>query len=165
MLLCLMLGLLAILIAFPETPIGQALHRVLVEPLARRLSRVRPGHLVFAAVLITFVAALILLFEWEGVRLVGMAAPEVVTWLGMFDAAAVLDLAAVAIAMAATTRFRAVRDRILAIAGQVLATVRRAPGGGRQRSRRTRPTAARPPRSDDPDPAPSLAGWAGYAFG
>jgi len=160
MLLCLLLGILATLIAFPETPIGRALHRVLVEPLARRLNRIRPGHLIFAAALIGFATGLILLFEWEGVRLVGMAAPEVMSWLAMFDAAAVLDLAAVAVAMAATTRFRTVRDRVLMMAGQMVTVARTVLTRGRQRAFKARPTAPKPPRPDDPDPA-----WAGYAFG
>ena len=160
MLLCLLLGILATLIAFPETPIGRALHRVLVEPLARRLNRIRPGHLIFAAALIGFATGLILLFEWEGVRLVGMAAPEVMSWLAMFDAAAVLDLAAVAVAMAATTRFRTVRDRVLMMAGQMVTVARTVLTRGPQRAFKARPTAPKPPRSDDPDPA-----WAGYAFG
>jgi hypothetical protein len=160
MLLCLLLGVLATLIAFPETPIGRALHRVLVEPVVRRLSRIRPGHLIVFAALAAGVTAMILLFEWEGVRLVGMAAPEVVAWLGMFDAAAVLDLAALAIAMAATTRFRAVRDRVLALAGQAVTAVRAGLRSGRQRARRDRPTAPRPTRSDDPDPF-----GARYVFG
>jgi hypothetical protein len=159
MLLCLLLGILATLIAFPQTSIGRALHRLLVAPLARRLNRIRPGHLIFAAALIGFATALILLFEWEGVRLVGMAAPEVASWLAMFDAAAVLDLAAVAIAMAATTRFRAVRDRVLALGDQAVAAVRTALTPGRQRSRRDRPTAPRPTRPEYPDP------FGAYAFG
>jgi Zn-dependent protease with chaperone function len=162
MLLCLLLGVLATLIAFPETPVGRTLHRVLVEPLARRLNRIRPGHLIFAATLIAFATTLVLLFEWEGVRLVGMAAPEVMSWLAMFDAAAVLDLAALAVAMAATTRFRTVRDRVSALADQVVTAARRVLARGRRRSR---PTAPRPPRSDDPDPAGWPAGWKAYAFG
>jgi hypothetical protein len=165
MLLCLLSGVLATLILFPETPMGRVLHRVLVETLARRLNRIRAGHLMFAGVLIAFATGLILLFEWEGVRLVGMAAPEVAAWLGMFDAAAVLDLAAVAVAMAANSRFRAARDRVLALIDRLVATVRGALARGRQRSRRDRPTAPRPIRSDDPDPAPSLARWTNYAFG
>ncbi len=159
MLLSLLLGILATLIAFPETPIGRALHRVLVESLARRLNRVQPGHLIFAGVLIALGTALILLFEWEGVRLVGMAAPEVVSWLAMFDAAAVLDLAAVAVAMAATTRVRAVRDRVLMLGGQVATAIRTVLARGRRRSPKPRPTAPRPTRSDDPDP------FGAYAFG
>lgn len=160
MLLCLLLGILATLIAFPQTPIGRALHRLLVAPLARRLNRIRSGHLIFAAALIGFATALVLLFEWEGVRLVGMAAPEVASWLAMFDAAAVLDLAAVAIAMAATTRFRTIRDRVLMVVSQAVTTVRGALARGRQRSPKARPT-PRPMKSEDPDPA----GWRGYAFG
>lgn len=165
MLLCLFLGALATLMAFPETPVGRALHRLLVQPLARRLNRVRSGHLIFAAVLITFATALILLFEWEGVRLVGMAAPEVVSWLAVFDVAAVLDLAAVSIAMAATARFRAVRDRMLTLGGQAVTIVRKALTRGRRRLPKTRPTAPKPPRSDDPDPAGWPAGRNAYAFG
>lgn len=161
MLLSLLLGTLAVLIVFPETPMARALHRLLVQPLAARMNRVRPGHLIFAGVLIALATTLIVFFEWEGVRLVGMAAPEVMGWLAMFDAAAVLDLAAVAVAMAATTRFRVVRDRVLAIAGQVVAAVRPVLARGRRHSPKARPTAPRPKRSDDPDPA----GWVAYAFG
>ncbi len=160
MLLSLLLGILAVLIVFPETAMARALFRWLVQPLAEKLNRVRPGHLVFAAVLIALATALIVFFEWEGVRLVGMAAPEVVSWLAMFDVAAVLDLAAVAIAMAAATRFRAVRDRALAMAGQMVTVARTVLTRGRQRAFKARPTAPKPPRSDDPDPA-----WVGYAFG
>lgn len=138
---------------------ARALDRLLVEPLAARLNRVRPGHLVFAGVLIALATALIVFFEWEGVRLVGMAAPEVMSWLAMFDAAAVLDLAAVAIAMAATTRFRAIRDRVRATADQVMTTVRTVLTRGRQRAFKARPTAPKPTRSDDPDP------FGAYAFG
>ncbi len=158
MLFSLLLGVLAILIIFPETPMGRALHRLLVGPLAARLNRVRPGHLIFVGVLIALATGLIMLFEWEGVRLVGMAAPEVVSWLAMFDAAAMLDLAAVAVAMAATTRFRAVRDRVLVMAGQAVTSVRTVLARGRQRSPKVRSTAPRPTRSDDPDP------FGAYAF-
>jgi hypothetical protein len=159
MLFCLLLGVLAILIVCPDTFVGRALHRVLVEPLARRLDRVRAGHLLFAGLLTAAATGLILLFEGEGLRLIGMAGPEVAAWLGMFDAAAVLDLAALAVAMAATTRFRAVRDRILTLARRAVAVVRLMPGRGRERSRRDRPTAPRPTRSDDPDP------FGDYVFG
>ena len=161
MLTSLFLGVLAVLIVFPEIAMARALHRWLVQPLAARLNRIRPGHLIFAGALIALATALIVFFEWEGVRLVGMAAPEVMSWLAMFDAAAVLDLAAVAIAMAATTRFRALRDRVLMTAGQAVTTVRTVLARGRRRAFKARPTTPRPKRSDDPDPA----GWAGYAFG
>lgn len=159
MLLSLLLGILAVLIVFPGTPMARALSRLLVEPLAARLNRIRPGHLIFAGVLIALATALIVFFEWEGVRLIGMAAPEVMGWLAMFDAAAVLDLAAVAIAMAATTRFRAVRDRVLATAAQVVTTTRTVLARGRQRAFKARPTAPKSTRSDDPDP------FGAYAFG
>lgn len=160
LILGLLIGALATLIVFPETPMARALHRVLVAPAARRLNRVRLGHLVFALVLTTMGAGLFALFEGEGLRLFGMMAPDVVGWFAMFDVSLFLDVFAMALALAVTTRLRAVRDQIIARATRLLDPVRRAARGGRQRARRTRSTPARPKRSDDPDPF-----GAGYAFG
>ena len=160
MLLSVLLGLLATLIVFPETPTARALHRFLVEPLARRMSRVRLGHVLFAAVLTVIGAALFLLFEGEGLRLFGMMAPDVVGWFAMFDVALFVDVFAMALAIAATTRLKAVRDQIIARVRIVPSHIRLALKGGRQRARRDKSTSSRTKRSDDPDPL-----GAGYAFG
>lgn len=87
-------------------------------------------------------------------------APEVATWFAMFDVSLFIDVFAVALAVAATNRLRAVRDQIVAGISLVPGHIRSALSGRRQRARRDKLTTARPERSDDPDPF-----GAGYAFG
>ena len=82
--------------------------------MAGRMSRVRFGHMRFAAVLTAIGAALVLMFEGEGLRMFSLLAPEAVSWFAMFDVALFLDVFAMAVAVAATTRLKAVRDQIIA---------------------------------------------------
>lgn len=160
MLLSVLLGVLATLTIFPDAPVAQTLHRSLVEPVARRLSRMRIGHILFAAALTATGTALFLLFEGEGLRLFGMMAPEVATWFAMFDVALFIDVFAMAVAVTATARLKAARDQVIAGVRLVPRHIRSVLSGGRQRARRDKSTTARPKRSDDPDPF-----GAGYAFG
>lgn len=160
MLLSLLLAVLATLIVFSETPMARALHRVVVEPVARRLSRVRLGHVLFAAAMTAIATVLILAFEGEGLRVFGMLAPDAVGWFAMFDVTLFVDVFAMTLAVAATTRLKAVRDHIVARVGVILTPLRSALKGGRQRTRRDKSTTPRPKRSDDPDPF-----GASYAFG
>lgn len=161
MLLSLLLGVLATLIVFPETPTARTLHRVLVEPVARRMSRVRLGHVLFAAAMTAIATVLIIAFEGEGLRVFGMLAPDAVGWFAMFDVTLFVDVFAMAVAVAATARLKAVRDQVVARARDALTPVRSALKGSRQRARRDKSTTPRPKRSDDPDPF----GAAGYALG
>ena len=160
MLLALLLGLLATLIVFPETPPARALHRFLVEPIARRLNRVRFGHVVFGAALLLIGALLFMGLADEGLKLFSLFAPEAVSWFAMFDVAMFLDVFALAVAIAATTRLKAMRDHIVARIRTAVTQTRLALRSGRQRARRDKSTTARPTASDDPDPF-----GAGYAFG
>ena len=160
MLLGLLLGILGTLILFPDAPVARTLHRFLVEPVARRLSRVRMGHILFAAVLTAIGAVLILAFEGEGLKLFTLMAPDAIGWFAMFDVSLFVDVFAMAVAVAATARLKAVRDQITARVRVVPSPIRSALSGRRQRMRRDKSTAARPNRSDDPDPF-----GAGYAFG
>lgn len=160
MLLSVLVGILATLIIFPETPIAKALHRFLVESLERRISRLRLGHLLLGVALTTVGAVLFMMFEGEGLRLFGMIAPEVATWFAVFDVALFIDVFAMAVAVAATTRLKAVRDQIIAGISLVPGHIRSALSSGRQRARRDKSTSARPERSDDPDPL-----GASYVFG
>lgn len=160
MLLSLLLGILVTLIVFPTAPVAQTLHRFLVEPVARRLSRVRFGHVLFAAALSAIGAVLFMGMAGEGLKLFSLFAPEAVSWFAMFDAALFLDVFAMAVAIAATTRLRSVGDQIVTRVRSALTRPRSSANGGRQRARRDKSTTARPKRSDDPDPF-----GAGYAFG
>ena len=160
MLLSVLLGILVTLIVFPETPAARMLHRFLIEPPARRMSRVRFGHMLFGVALTMIGATLFLMFEGEGLRVFGMMAPEVATWFAMFDVALFIDVFAMALAVAATARLRAVKDQIVAGVSLVPGHIRRALSGGRQRARRDKSNTTRPKRSHDPDPF-----GAGYAFG
>ncbi|HEX8470822.1 MAG TPA: hypothetical protein VF633_06895 [Brevundimonas sp.] len=158
--LSLLVGILATVIVFPETPIARTLHRHLVERVAQGMNRVRLAHIVFGAALTAIGMVFIVVFEGEGLRVFGMMAPEAVSWFAMFDVALFLDVFAMTLALAATTRLKAARDQIIAGIRLVPGHIRSALSSGRRRARRDKSTTVRPKRSDDPDPF-----GAGYAFG
>ena len=164
MLLSLLLGVFATLIVFPETPMARTLHRVLVKPTALRLSRVRLGHILFAAALTSIGAVLLIAFEGEGIRMFSLLAPDAVSWFAMFDVTLFVDVFAMAVAIAATTRLKALKNQITARVRTALAPARSALRSCRQRLRRDKAT-TRPTRSDDPDPTSFPPFGAGYAFG
>ena len=155
-------GALAVMLFFPRTPVAKALHRLTVETTVARLARVRPGHLLFAAILGAVGTAMFILFEIEGLRLFTFMAPELAAWFAMFDVAVFLDVFVLTVAITATARFRAVRDQSLPWLHRLAVFARhRLRATGRARTRRARPIPSRPARPDDPDPA----GWRQLAFG
>ncbi|MFN3670156.1 MAG: hypothetical protein ACK4VY_12675 [Brevundimonas sp.] len=78
--------LLAVLLAVaPDSAVGRALRRGLVEAPARALNRLRPGKVVFLALLVAAGVAAVLLFEAEGLRLYGFMLPDLLAWFAVFD--------------------------------------------------------------------------------
>jgi hypothetical protein len=151
MLLWLMLAILGLLVAFPDTLIARALHRLLVETLARLLSKSTPGRLTCWLGLGSVCLILFGLFEADGVRLFTFLAPDLILWFGMFDVALFLDVFLVATAMIASTWFRAAREQAIArFQGICSGVVRRMV---RSRSRHAQPSRPKNADRDDPDPA------------
>ncbi|HVJ00297.1 MAG TPA: hypothetical protein VM657_14660 [Sphingomonas sp.] len=146
-----LLGLWALLMVGRGTPIGRALERGLVEAPAGLFGKITRGHVLLALTLVGMIGAVFLILDYEGLRLISMAAPEISSFVVMVDASAWLDVAAAAIMAASTLRVRAlaanVRARIAARVG----------GRARRRAPRSRPAKPTPKRpSNDDDPAPAL---------
>lgn len=138
-----MLALWVTLLVSGDTPIGRMLRFCMIEAPARRLNLVTRGQVIVALALAAVGGGLAWLLGGEGLRLIGMAAPEVAMWLTAFEVSVWVDaLAAVALA-ASTMRFGAARAWLAAWRPQA----RRAPRARRPR----RPTA---PANDDEDGAP-----------
>lgn len=141
-----MLAIWLVLRTAPDTSIGRALHRWMVENPARGLDRLSRGHVLLALLLIAVVGAVIWVMENEGVVIMSMAAPEAAAFLTSFEISAYLDVIAALAVTASTVRIRAVGSRLR---GRVGAMVRATPRSARARQapRPIRPDAA----NDDGD--------------
>ncbi|HVJ03022.1 MAG TPA: hypothetical protein VM662_12625 [Sphingomonas sp.] len=143
MLLTILLGMWALLLAGKGTPIGQWLERWLVLKPATTLSRIRRNTVLVVATL-----GLVALFCWwvighEGMIMYSMALPELSAALAMIDLGVVLDIAVVAIGGAAAGGWQVLR-----------ALIRPA----RPRTSRTRRVRAlRKPAANDDGEGPGLA--------
>lgn len=133
----------------PETMVGRALWRGIVELPARFVNRITRGHVLLTALLVAMVAGAIWLVGEEAVRLVSMASPEALSWLVMVDAAALLDVAMGVVLVATSVRIGTAWARI----GAAWRRVARRP-----RAVRTRPVRAeRSADNDDEEPRRALA--------
>jgi len=164
MLIAVVFAVLALALLFPETRVGGALRRLLIDDAVRRLNRLKRGHVLLALVVFGFLAAAYALGRQDGVTVAGQISAEGMSYAMAFDLATWLDVTAMALVIAATVRFR---DAIRLAAVQARQWARRGAGIlaaaltslARGRARRARPT-PRPRRGEDPDrPAPGFA-WA-----
>lgn len=144
MLIALLTLWMALLVA-RGTPVGDAMHRLLVDAPARRLSQIGRGQILFAIVTLSIIVTLVWLLENDGRMLVTMGLPEFLGFATAIDLSALLDLAAVAVIAATTIRFRAVG-----------AWLRQQIAPRRPRARRPRVQRQRPPANDD-ERRPALA--------
>jgi hypothetical protein len=133
-----LISIWAALLVAQGTPLGNRLHRLLVEAPARRLSRIGRGHLLLAIVTLSIIVTLVWFLENDGRMLVTMGLPEFLGFATAIDLSALLDLAAVAVIAATTIRFRTV---------STWARQKIAPR--RPRARRIRVQRQRPPANDD----------------
>lgn len=153
----LMAAVVAVLLAFPDSGIGRSLNRWLVEAPARVLNRVRPGRMVFYALLAALGLVLVLLFEAEGLRLFGLMLPEILVWFAMFDVGVFIDALLISSAILASNGLRVVRARAEALSQQVVMGVIRLSARAR-RARRP----ARPGRKTAEDDRPAWAAQPAY---
>jgi len=151
MLILMLCAALVAMMMFPDTPVAKGLRRLLIELPAKALSSVTPGRIALALILIGASALVALLFEAEGLRLLGMAVPEGLAWVAAFDIATFLDLFAAVAMVAAAARLRGLRDSARAIVAWTRSRVSRiaARRTGRSRQRRVRRPASRPAKGDD----------------
>lgn len=142
MLLMVMLYLWGLLIIAPDTPVGRAVHRCLVEAPARALLRVQRAH-----VMLGIIVAIVLLAGWmleaDEIRMVLMAAPDIMGLAPWIEMGTLTDLVGVLAGASVLGRMRGARHWVRARLGR-----------GQRRQRR-----ARGRRDDEPGPVASLA-WA-----
>jgi len=140
MLATLLLTLCMAMVVARGTPVGDGLHRILVEAPARQLSRIARGQFLLMLLTLSIIIALVWLLENDGRMLVTMGLPEFLGFATAIDLSALLDLAAVAVIAATTIRFRAVTSWL-----------RHQIAPRRPRARRPRVQRLRPPANDDED--------------
>lgn len=118
-------------------PIAELLQRIMVDTPARRLNRITRGHILTTAALLAFGGLLIWQLEGDGLRLLSLMAPEIGTWLTMFEISTWLDAVVAVVALSSTVRLRGWRAWIVAV------STRRTPGKcvRAQRSRKVRRSA------------------------
>ena len=152
MLIILFCAAVATMVLWPQTPAATFLRRWLVEAPARRL---RPGVLVFGAVLLIGVAAALAFGGSDGF-MVAAQAPEAIAWFATFDVATWIDVIVVAWLLSASVRIGAALQSlghaVVRTAGAVLASAK-ARGRAPRQTRRVRRRAPPPPDEG--------RGWAG----
>jgi hypothetical protein len=160
MLVLMLCAALAVMIMFPRTPIGESLRQLLIELPVQALSRLTPGRIILALILVAAGALVAVLFEAEGLRMLGMAVPEGLAWVVAFDVATVLDLFTAVAMVAAAARLRSLRDSARSVAAWTRSRISRvaARRTGWSRRRRARRPASRPAKNDDGEGG-WQAGW------
>jgi hypothetical protein len=151
MLVLMLCAALAAVVSCLDIPIGRGLRRALVEAPAKALSRLTPGQIALALIMTAAGVLVALMFEAEGLRLLGMALPEGLAWIAAFDIATFLDLFAAAAMVAAAARLRGLRDTARLILARTRGRLTRLLDVPRRarRHRRVRRPSARPGRTDD----------------
>lgn len=135
-----LISIWAALLMAQGTPIGNRLHRLLVEAPARRLSRIGRGQILFGLLTLSIIVSVIWLLDDDGRMIVTMGLPDFLGFATAIDLSVLLDLAAVAVLAATTIRFRA--------AG---AWMRQKIAPRRPRARRPRERRPLRPANDDED--------------
>ena len=128
-----------IMVAAPQTPIGKAMHHMLVAEPAARLSRFTRGDAAVIVLLMIAAAMVTLVGEGDGIRVLTLATPDIAIWITTFEVSAYLDIV---MALAAAASGVLVRSAVARYLG-VFARRPAAKGHARAtRSRKTRPTVA-----------------------
>ncbi|KQO05520.1 hypothetical protein [Sphingomonas sp. Leaf242] len=90
----------------PQTPIGKALRRVLIDKPAARLARLTRGDAAVMFLLMLTAAMVTLVGEGDGIRLLTLAAPDVAIWITTFEVSAYVDILMALAAAASSLRVR-----------------------------------------------------------
>lgn len=147
MLLAIVIGTWAMLIAARGTPIGAAMRRWLVEKPAARLSRIHRNTVLTVLALALAGLAAGWVIGQEGILVYSMALPELTAALAMIDLGVMVDVAVMLVAATASGGWRALRALLATRLGHA-----RTPRG--RRTRRPKGPAA---NDDGEGPAFALA--------
>lgn len=150
--------LAAILAAAPDSVVGKALRRGLVEAPARALNRLRSGRVVFLALLASAGVAMVLLFEAEGLRLYGFMLPELLIWFTVFDVGVFIEALLIAGSVLAVNAPGTARAGVAALRRRVARMIARSSARA-PRARRRRSLSAGKPDDGGPGWATPPAGY------
>ncbi|MBH9538742.1 hypothetical protein [Novosphingopyxis sp. YJ-S2-01] len=92
-LVAVLFGVFLILKAAPDTALARFLNRWLVRQPADALNRVSRGQVLVTLASVIVAGLLIYAESGEGLRLLGLATPELMGWIAAFDIATTADLA------------------------------------------------------------------------
>tara|TARA_B100000929_G_scaffold286112_1_gene270682 strand:- start:6 stop:464 length:459 start_codon:yes stop_codon:yes gene_type:complete len=92
-LVAVLFGVFLILKAAPDTAMARFLNRWLVRQPADALNRLSRGQVLVTLALVIVAGLLIYAESGEGLRLLGLATPELMGWIAAFDIATTADLA------------------------------------------------------------------------
>lgn len=145
MLLAVVIGTWAMLIAAKGTPIGAAMRRWLVEKPAARLSHIHRQTVLAALALVLAGLTAAWVIGPEGVLLYSMALPELTAALAMIDLGVMVDVAMMLVIATTSGGWRALRTTLAARLGRA-----RSP-------RARRPWRAQRPAANDDGEAPGFA--------
>ncbi|RMB34238.1 hypothetical protein C8J47_1959 [Sphingomonas sp. PP-F2F-G114-C0414] len=99
----------------PQTPIGNAMRRVLIDKPAARLARFTRGDAAVMVLLMLTAAMVTLVGEGDGIRLLTLAAPDVAIWITTFEISAYVDILMALAAAASSLRVRSLMTRWLSV--------------------------------------------------
>jgi hypothetical protein len=146
MLTLLILAAWAAMSAAPDTTLGRALRRGLVEAPARALGRITWRRTLVLALLLAATGALIAKFGAEGLLVFGQAGGELVAWTAAFDFGTALDL--LVVGLLALVPLTALRRNLSSAARFLTQLVR-------PRARRSRPAGGSTRKQVEDEPG----GW------
>ena len=116
MLFILVCAVMIVAAAWPETPVGRMLRRLMVEWPARRLAALDLGRLVpkrasgriaLLLLILLMVGGLVALARSDSLVMLAQGMPEGLAWFATFDIATYLDVIALAVVLGLTVRLRA----------------------------------------------------------
>lgn len=148
MLAILLLTALLVIRTGPESLLGRALRRALVDWPARKLAMMTRGRIITLVFVGLLISAGLAIIGKEAMQIMTMAMPETLAWLATYDLSVLADALVAAALLSAQVRLRGTAVRL------------RGPrqGSGRQRRGARARRRARPAKADnEDDPAASWA--------
>ncbi len=143
------LALWLMIIVAPDTPLGRLLRSCIVDRPASWLGHVTPSHIILAVLILSLGAAAVWAGGADAARMLGMATPEMIGWIAMFDVATYIDVVVALALVRSKFRLRMIAARFVSLLSAKSRNRRRV-----AHIRRTRPT-PRKAANDDGESHPA----------
>jgi glucose-6-phosphate-specific signal transduction histidine kinase len=146
------LAAVAVMAVCPETDTARVLRRWLVEAPARWLDRMAIWRLLFFAGVLAAGVAMTILFEFEGLLVYALTAPEILIWAIAFDVGLLIEALLISAALLASNGLRVAALRVRILSSRVVTVLRR-----RNDARTPSDRVRRPPKKPSDDDRPAWA--------